>query len=67
MCEEPDPFAGIFSGLKLFDHEFESTTNVWVGGVDEVQEIGLRALATADILHYDWLADPTYNGTRNHC
>lgn len=41
MCEEPDPFAGIFSGLKLFDHEFESTTNVRVGGVDEVQEIGL--------------------------
>lgn len=41
MAKDPGSLACIFGGLELFDHEFERTRNIRVGGINEVEVIGL--------------------------
>jgi hypothetical protein len=41
MTDDPDSLACIFGGLQLVDQETETPRDVRVGGVDEVEVVGL--------------------------
>ena len=41
VAEDPDAFVGVFGGLEFRDQEGEHAAVVGVGGVDEVEEVGL--------------------------